>query len=112
MITSVPSICLLPDVRGHGAVSLLTSHITKGECTVVACHINKVRGGSTSLEQPAWQGPDARQRRSWLGEWAATELHLNMTTACARSRQTAAEIYSGWAAIALCVCRPGKLPVG
>ena len=92
MITSVPSVhpcvCLLPDVRGRGAASPLTLHVTKGGrgrgyrhryniygigCTAVACHINKVRRSNIART--------ARQRRSWLGEWAATKLGLNMTTA-------------------------------
>ena len=30
MNTSVPSVCPLPDVRGRGAASPLTSHVTKG----------------------------------------------------------------------------------
>ena len=88
-ITSVPSVCPLLDVRERGAASPvdLSRHKGRVQCTAVACHINKVRGGSTSLEQPAWPGSDARQRRSWPGEWAATELRLNMTTARARSRR-------------------------
>ena len=56
MITSVPrcAVCLLPDVRGHGAASPLTSHVTKGGRTVVALSYHEVRGGAISprsLEQ-------------------------------------------------------------
>ena len=39
----------------------------------MACHVNKVRRSNIART--------ARQRRSWLGEWAATKLRLNMTTA-------------------------------
>ena len=100
MITSVPFVCLLPDVRGRGAASPLTSHVTKGECTAVACHINKVRRSNIART--------ARQRRSWLGEWAATKLRLNMTTAPGPGAGVTGKQqrrYSGWAATALCVCR-------
>ena len=99
-----PSVCLLPDVRGRGAASPLTSHVTKGGrgrgCTAVACHVNKVRRINIART--------ARQRRSWLGEWAATKLRLSMTTAPGPGAGVTGKQqrrYSGWAATALCVCK-------
>ena len=62
--------------------------------------INKVRRSNIART--------ARQRRSWLGEWAATKLRLNMTTAPgpgAGVTDKQQRRYSGWAATALCVCR-------
>ena len=96
---------LLPDVRGHGAASPFPSHVTKGGrgygsgCTAVACHINKVRQSNIART--------ARQRRSWLGEWAATKLRLNITTAPGPGTGVTGKQqrrYSGWAATTLCVC--------
>ena len=104
MITCVRAVRPLPDVRGRGAASPLTSHVTKGGrgygCTAVACHINKFRRSNIART--------ARQRRSWLGEWAATKLRLNMTTAPGPGAGVTGKQqwrYSGWAATALCVCR-------
>ena len=67
---------------------------------MVACHINKVRRSNIART--------ARQRRSWLGEWAATKLRLNMTNAPGPGAGVTGKQqrrYSGWAATALCVCR-------
>ena len=66
----------------------------------MACHINKVRRSNIART--------ARQRRSWLGEWAATKLRLNMTNAPGPGAGVTGKQqrrYSGWAATALCVCR-------
>ena len=41
----------------------------------------RVHCGGVSYKQGQAQQRTARQRRSWLGEWAATKLCLNITTA-------------------------------
>ena len=106
MITSMPCVCAVhPSIagcQGRGTASPLTSHVTKGGqgygCTAVACH--KVRRSNIART--------ARQWRSWLGEWAATKLHLNTTTVPGPGTGVTGKQqwrYSGWAATALCVCR-------
>ena len=101
MITSVPSVC--PGAR-RGVPVDLARHKGRSRsrvgCTAVACHINNVRRSNIPRT--------ARQRRSWLGEWAATKLGLNMTTAPGPGAGVTGKQqrrYSGWAATALCVCR-------
>ena len=82
--------CLLPDVRGRGAASPLTSHVTKGGRTVAALSYHEVRGGvilsPRSLEQ---RTAASRRQANSSSDIAARRLPL------------CAYIY-----------RPGKLPVG
>ena len=90
----MPSVCLLPDARGCGTVSPLTSMSQwKGQ----GCTGGRVRGGATSPRTRNSRGPGTRQD---------TKLSLNN---CARPdvRQTAVAIAAG--RLPLCACRARQL---
>ena len=82
---AVPSVCLLPDVRRHGPASPLTSHITKGERTVVALSYHEVRGGAISPRPLKQRTARSRRQANSSGDIAARRLPL---CAC-RARLTA-----------------------
>ena len=79
LYTSVPcrpSVCLLPDVRGHGVASPLISHVTKGGRTVVGAVYHEVRGGAISPRSLKQRTAGSRRHANSSGDIAARWLPL------------------------------------